>query len=805
MTRSAVTLLYFFIWFPTLGADRYELTVAVKSGSSDDESVARTNLDLYQQFPNAPADHRINLHSLQIIRQEDSTYPKHAQQTVPAGRPFRFYDAELQDEFPTWRRYASLEKLAGRPLFSMREKLPFGHRVFGVLGPHKRGSLVWPHTSAGDKPSIYRISFNIEADSTPITTPPTGWIGDGGNRFAPNSPINGPPGNNSATAIDWNNDGLPDLLYGISSGYIVIAENTGTHEAPAFNRRRLLFDTSSKPIDAGYDSSPLSVDWNDDGVRDLLIGAEKGCVLYFHNKGSDQSPAFEFAGFIEADGKMLLTPNWPIAELPNTKPGEVYSADYLAIPCVCDWDADGDPDLLAGGFVTGRIFLFENIGNNSDGTPRLRSKGPLIADNAPLDVGWAATPIAIDLDHDGDLDLVCGAKPMTEDGGDVSDRNRNIVYFKNIGTRNKPILQRDKLPTTAPHPTGTTVMVPVTDWNGDNLPDLFLITRGSMLAYPIPNVGTHTRPMFDMKQTYLKTSWNHQQIPAGTFVDWNHDGHPDLINRFHVTLNEAQGFPHSFSKRISLLAGGKPIRHPNPHGDENSHVTLHDLDSDGDHDCIYGTHSGHIWFHENLGTDAQPDLDRSGYRLSMPNGEPIRVGEPPADKQPGFNFTDLQGARPKPAPADFNGDGRVDLAIGDTYGRVRLYLNHGRNADKQHVFSKPILVHQSRSRLSLHAGDWNGDGSADIFVITGQRVDLFRNQAINGKAQFESPRRIKLPPTIGGFYGVAPVDLNGDGDTDLVYHSSSRLTCWVERSFLEHGYQDAKIVSTRIHSQFIDQ
>lgn len=797
MPRSTLIFLCCLITESIFATGRYEVSVAVDSGNAGDESVARTEIDLYRLFPDAPAKHRINLHSLQIARRGDATFPKHAQQTTPAGRPFRFYDSELLNEFPTWRRYASLEKLAGRPLFNTREKLPFGHRVFGAVGPHKRGTLVWPHTSSGKKRSVYEITFEIERDSAPITSPPIGWIGDGGNRFTPDSPLTGPSGNNSASVVDWNNDGLPDLLYGLSSGYVVVAENTGTHDSPIFNRRRILFDSGGKPIDAGYDSSPLSVDWNNDGVRDLLIGAEKGCVLYFRNNGTDKSPGFEFAGFVEADGKMLLTPNWPIAELPKSKPGEVYPADYLAIPCVCDWDADGDQDLLAGGFVTGRIFLFENLGNKSDGTPNLRSRGPLNADNKPLDVGWAAAPTAVDLDHDGDLDLVCGAKPQTAQGGDVSDRSRNIAYFENIGARARPLLTQRPLPANAPHPTGATVMVPVTDWNGDQLPDLFLITRGSMLVYPIPNIGSRRQPRFDMKSRYLRTSWNHQQIPSGAFIDWNHDGHPDLINRFHVTLNDGIGFPHSFTKRFSILAGGKPIRHPNPHGDENSYVTLYDLDSDGDHDCVYGAHSGHIWFHENRGTDAKPVLDRTGYRLLLATGKPILVGEAPADKKPGFNFTDLQGARPKPAPADFNGDGRVDLAIGDTYGRVRLFLNQGRDSESRHVFGKPTLVHQSRSRLSLHAGDWDGDDSPDLFVITGQRVDLFRNRGGAGRSDFHEPEQLKLPPTIGGFYGVAPVDLNGDGDTDLVYHTSSRLTCWVERSFLEHGYQTGRILSCR--------
>jgi len=783
------------------GKGRYCILVEVPPvpnlGRREDELVAKAELDLYQLFPDAPAGYSLDLHSLQVIRQGShaAPYPKHVQQRSADDRPFRFYDHGLLDEFPTWRRYASLESLANRPMFRMTERLPFGHRVFASVGEHDSGTLVWAHTQNGDEPSTYGIYFDLTPKAKRVTSPPAGWIGDGGNRIVPTSQMSCPPGNNSASAVDWNGDGLPDLLHGVSSGYIIIAENTGTSEQPNFNRRRILYDASGKPMDVGYDASPLAVDWNGDGVRDLLIGAEKGCILYFENRGDNADPSFEYGGFVQADGQMLLTPNWPIAELPNGKPGEVYPADYLAIPWVCDWDGDDDLDLLAGGFVTGWIFFFENVGKLADGTPDLRARGPLDVDGQTLDAGWAAAPTAVDLDHDGDLDLICGAKPMTPQGGDASDPSANLLYFENVGDRTRPELKKRPFPANGPPPTGTTLMAPVCDWNGNSLPDLLLVTRSSMQVFAVANIGTRTTSMFDMKSRAIPATWNHQQLPSGTFVDWNGDGHPDLINRFYVTLNDGVGFPHSFTRRFSILAGQKPIRHPVPHGDENSFVTLHDLDGDGDHDCIYGAHSGHIWFHENRGSDAAPVLDTTGYCLPLVGGGLIRVGEPPADKKPGFNFTDLQGARPKPAPADFDRDGRVDLVIGDTYGRVRCFRNEGRDDDGRHHFAEPVMIHQSKSRLSVHAADWDGDRAADVFVVTGQRVSVLHNRTIPDRCEFEAPETLKLPPTIGGFYGVSPVDLNGDGDTDLVYHTSSRITCYAERSFLEHGYRSASIIS----------
>ena len=765
-------------------------------GRAEDEMVAKMDLDLYVLIPEAPTNHRIDLHSLQVIRQDSEAAPfaRHIQQRCPEGRPFRFYDSELLDEFPTWRRYASLEALGNRPVMKPKERLQFGHRVFNTVAEHVHGKLVWAHTQTGNNASTYGIYFDVVPVSSAITSPPAGWIGDGSNRIVKDSPALGPPGNGSASVVDWNADGLPDLLYGVSSGYVVVAENTGSHKNPEFDRRRLIFDASDAPIDVGYDACPLSVDWNGDGIRDLLIGAEKGCILFFANQGTDAEPAFEFTAFVEADGAMLLTPNWPIAEQPHGKAGDVFPADYLAIPCVCDWDGDGDSDLLAGGFVTGWVFLFENVGSLDNGTPELRSRGPLTVDSEPLDTGWAAAPVTVDLDHDGDLDLICGAKSVTATGGDTSDATGNLQYFENVGDRTRPVLKKRPFPASGPPQTGSTLMAPVCDWNGDSLPDLLLVTRASMQVFAVPNIGSRKIPQFDMSGPAIPATWTSQSLPPGTFMDWNHDGLPDLMNRFSVFLNDGTGLPHAFSSRVNITAGQQPIRHPPPHGDENSYVTLHDMDGDGDHDCIYGAHSGYIWYHENRGSDGSPAMDVTGYRLPLAEGGFVRVGEAPADRKPGFNFTDLQGARPKPAPADFDQDGRVDLVIGDTYGRVRCFRNAGRNENGRHHFAAPVLIHQSKSRLSIHAADWTGDDLSDIFVITGSRVDLFPNQAVPGRCDFGEPELLPLPRSIGGFYGVSPGDINGDGDTDIVYHTSARITCYVERSFLRHGYREATVV-----------
>jgi hypothetical protein len=45
------------------------------------------------------------------------------------------------------------------------------------------------------------------------------------------------------------------------------------------------------------------------------------------------------------------------------------------------------------------------------------------------------------------------------------------------------------------------------------------------------------------------------------------------------------------------------------------------------------------------------------------------------------------------------------------------------------------------------------------------------------------------------------VDYNRDGDEDILFDTSHRLTAFVERSFLRHGYRSARIVASESRGQ----
>ncbi len=128
--------------------------------------------------------------------------------------------------------------------------------------------------------------------------------------------------------------------------------------------------------------------------------------------------------------------------------------------------------------------------------------------------------------------------------------------------------------------------------------------------------------------------------------------------------------------------------------------------------------------------------------------------------------------------ADFNGDGKADLAVTEpcgtdtqcnTYhGSVAILL--GKGDGTFHAAPSPA-VDQYPGALAV--GDFNGDGKPDIAVLeyAGATVVILLG---NGDGTFTAA---PLTPTVGGnSNSIAVGDLNGDGKLDLVVSGYNSLS-----------------------------
>jgi len=66
----------------------------------------------------------------------------------------------------------------------------------------------------------------------------------------------------------------------------------------------------------------------------------------------------------------------------------VYSTgyQYYSVPCVADWNGDGNKDLIIGYFYQGWVYYYENSGTNSE--PVFESEVILEADGSRIAVGY---------------------------------------------------------------------------------------------------------------------------------------------------------------------------------------------------------------------------------------------------------------------------------------------------------------------------------------------------------------------------------------------------------------------------------
>jgi len=182
--------------------------------------------------------------------------------------------------------------------------------------------------------------------------------------------------------VDFNNDSILDIVVGDRNGFVNYFRGTATGVLTAEPNIK----ASGTTIDVGYNSAPVIVDWNEDGLLDLILGQEStspGSVRLYLNSGTPENHAF-------------TTYTWIQSSSTNIKCSR-------CAPQIVDLNLDGKKDLICGESY-GKVLYYENVGSNASpvfsGYEYLESNGSII------DIHYGSRLWVNDWDEDGLPDLI---------------------------------------------------------------------------------------------------------------------------------------------------------------------------------------------------------------------------------------------------------------------------------------------------------------------------------------------------------------------------------------------------------------
>lgn len=329
------------------------------------------------------------------------------------------------------------------------------------------------------------------------------------------------------TAVDWDNDGDMDLIVGDEDGRVAFVENSGrsVDRTPVFESPKY-FSQQADTLKFGALATPYAYDWDNDGDEDIVCGNTAGSIGLFENVGTG------------ADG----LPKWNAPRLLNVKAenGEIAPFRVMAGPngsiqgpceakwgyttlSVADWDGDGDGDIIYNSILSRLGLLVNDRGVLSEKT----------FDSSPSELPpawywwqtpssesltqWRTTPLAVDFDADGKLDLV------------LLDQEGFLTLRSAAGAAQRIFVDEQGAPihlNAGSCGRSGRVKLAMVDWDGDSRLDL-LVNSENATWYRNCESREGKIVLKRIGNLAKRNVAGHTSSPAA--CDFNKDGKPDLL------------------------------------------------------------------------------------------------------------------------------------------------------------------------------------------------------------------------------------------------------------------------------------
>ncbi len=463
---------------------------------------------------------------------------------------------------------------------------------------------------------------------------------------------------------------------------------------------------------------PALTDVTNDGDIDILtFQISGGFVMYFENQSQELGKGCDtliyllkencWGNFYESGFNKTIYLNVPCPFMPGNPPAEA-SVRLHAGSASLAWDNTGDgiKEFLTGDISFSSLAYLVNCGTLEKAN--MCAQDTLFPEyNIPVDVEWFPAPFLVDVNNDGLRDLLVAPNAA----GGSENYFCSLLYINNgqpgvadFAFASDTFLVSDMIDM------GEGAHGVLFDANADGLldvivgnrgyfrPDLPQIYRGQLAYYQ--NIGTAGEPTFQLiTKDYAGVGALNVTGICPTFGDLDGDGDADmLLGKEDGTLlyfqNKAASGQAAMFVFTTAFYGGIDVGN-------FSTPQLVDVNRDELLDLLIGEESGNINYYENNGTPSQPNFV---LKTNLFGGVKVNL--------PGY----LSGFS-VPYLFDHNDGLGYRLLVGGDRGTLMYYSNIDGNLSglftlEDSMYSKIYVGRRS----TVSGGDLNGDGKVELIV-----------------------------------------------------------------------------------------